>query len=316
MGIFMASVFSWRNFFRLSLYSYLIIIILTFLLCIALPSIGIHNGDEHNGAWRGAFGQKNVMGRMMAIGFILLFSGRNIFVGIEKILAKLGMSGCILLVVLSTSITAAVTLIVLALLSLILPLLLKNRAFFFSGLIFIFMMTVIVFGMFSDQFFEAFYSATGKDMTLTGRTDIWATAIRLWLNHNALLGYGYGAFWSTDEGSRTAYWGMEDYVPPHAHNGLIGLSTELGWIGLCLIIMFLFGAFRICWRHTCENRNNIASLPLVFFVAFVLLNISEVNMLVQKNLIWIIFVYVAARARIDIKGVKPAEDRVRKLKRL
>lgn len=38
------------------------------------------------------------------------------------------------------------------------------------------------------------FAATGKDASLTGRTDLWAIATDL-ISQNPIGGYGYGAFW-------------------------------------------------------------------------------------------------------------------------
>lgn len=88
----------------------------------------------------------------------------------------------------------------------------------------------------------AFLSATGKDVTLTGRTELWAEAARE-IRAHPLLGQGFQAVWLPGNPVAEAMWARFD-VPPGAgfnfHNTWISNAVEIGLIGVALqLAMFL-----------------------------------------------------------------------------
>lgn len=78
---------------------------------------------------------------------------------------------------------------------------------------------------------EKVASAFGRDDTLTGRTQIWATLVP-YANKRMFLGYGQGGFWTTS---------MRELTSSHGHNGYLDTILDLGIVGLTLIsIMFIY----------------------------------------------------------------------------
>ena len=71
----------------------------------------------------------------------------------------------------------------------------------------------------------------GRDMTLTGRTDLWKELLHA--NINPLLGAGFYTFWLTDVANAIC----ENYYwhPNQAHNGYLDTYLNGGLIGLGLL---------------------------------------------------------------------------------
>lgn len=77
------------------------------------------------------------------------------------------------------------------------------------------------------------------DATFTGRTDVWRYAIGKLAEH-PFLGYGFGAFWSTESvrsgTDNSAAWVA---AAAHAHNGFVDAALSMGLPGLALALWAL-----------------------------------------------------------------------------
>ena len=85
-------------------------------------------------------------------------------------------------------------------------------------------------------------SALFGDPTITGRTDIWAYALRM-ADLNVWAGWGYQAFWDQgpeSPGVRQAAGFVREM--PHAHNGYIDMLLETGAVGLSLGVLLIVRA--------------------------------------------------------------------------
>ncbi len=307
LAVVMAVYFDWKQFLRLVTYSYVVIIIVTFAVCILMPHIGIHQGDSHDGAWKGAMLHKNVLGRMMVIGFALAYFARKSLEGGERKLALFVMVGALALVLLSTSVTSMATLLLMALLSLILPVLQRLPPLLIMGTGLLSIVAILVFmglvysgALNLDALLAEIFGTAGRDLTFTGRTTIWEVSLREWMAHNALLGFGYGGFWSTPRADLGVSWGMGLYIPPHAHNVFMQVGTELGFIGLILLLGFFITRFGMAWRFMRTSNLPIAALPVLAFILALILNIFETGLLQQRNAIWFFFVAIFVMMRLHL----------------
>ena len=69
----------------------------------------------------------------------------------------------------------------------------------------------------------------GKDPTLTGRTDIWGYVIPF-IYQRPLLGWGYAAFWSTQDPAAWEIANALRWFSPQAHNGLLEILLSGGLV--------------------------------------------------------------------------------------
>lgn len=87
-------------------------------------------------------------------------------------------------------------------------------------------------------------SAAGKDLTFTGRTEIWTAALEF-ISAEPLLGYGLGGvFWGgggiAPSPTTAALWRAIGFNVPHAHSGTLDLMLQLGIVGMVLFsVVFL-----------------------------------------------------------------------------
>ncbi len=96
----------------------------------------------------------------------------------------------------------------------------------------------------TDELARAFLDLTGKDITLTGRTDLWAVALKQ-IAERPLLGVGYQAFWVHGQPVAEQLWaqfGIKGRGGFNFHNTLLSNTVEIGMIGTALQTVIFFGA--------------------------------------------------------------------------
>lgn len=116
--------------------------------------------------------------------------------------------------------------------------------------------------------------ATGKDPTLSGRTDIWAS---VWgaVVDRPLLGYGRsGLFFSPPNDISLELWREIGFRAPHAHNGALDLTSQLGVIGLALFAALYFNTLRSAARSY-RRGELFGSFTLVYMATMTVTSLSE-----------------------------------------
>jgi exopolysaccharide production protein ExoQ len=81
----------------------------------------------------------------------------------------------------------------------------------------------------------------GKDLTFSGRTQIWAV-IRQHISQQPLLGSGYGAYWIGPVPTSPSYVFISrasNFYPTEAHNGYLDILNDLGYVGLLCLLGYL-----------------------------------------------------------------------------
>jgi O-antigen ligase len=84
--------------------------------------------------------------------------------------------------------------------------------------------------------------ALGRNPTLTGRTEIWATVIPL--ASNPVVGAGFESFWLSPRVHQQLWAAIPGLPLNEAHNGYIEMYLELGWMGVGLLCLLLIDGYR------------------------------------------------------------------------
>ena len=148
------------------------------------------------------------------------------------------------------------------------------------------LVAAVVFASFATLFMGAGSSsleAMGKDVTLTGRTQIWRLV--LGMTGNPLIGTGFESFWLPGW-RRDKIWSIYWWHPNEAHNGYIEVFLNLGWIGILLIATLLITGYRNILANM-RSDPNLGRLKLAFFAAAVIYNYTEAGFRMLDP-IWII----------------------------
>lgn len=133
---------------------------------------------------------------------------------------------------------------------------------------------IVLYSM-ADTLAEMFLKATGKDLTLTGRTELWQVAFgeiakRPW------LGAGFQAVWVPGNPVAEAMWakfGIRGKSGFHFHNTLISNAVEIGLIGIALQAAVFFGALArvLAWAIRAPSAASI------FFALFMVRQLSSMG---------------------------------------
>jgi exopolysaccharide production protein ExoQ len=309
-GMYLATRYSVIEVIRLLAWALGMAALLSLLFALAVPSYGIENAglvppwwqsefDTRGDAWRGIYLNKNTLGRLMALSAVvfLLFAlrrrrGRWIAWG-SLILS-------VVLLLLSNSVTS---LIVFLTVLILLPLFLVLRWEYTLAVPFFIVAVLVVGGVSATLLVNAttILDALGRDVTLTGRTELWAAAAEM-IWQRPWLGYGYGGFWLGWEGESARIWRMTGMLLPHAHNGLFDLWLELGLLGVSVFALGFFLAFlrAVAWVRLHKAAEGL--WPLVYLTFMLLSNLTESTILRQNSVFWVL--YVSTILSISYKSTK------------
>lgn len=285
-GVYLSARYPLKEQMRLLALAFGLAIVLNILYSLAFPAFAIEKG-VHQGALRGIYAQKNVLGRLMvlsALNFLFLaFDGQ-----LYRYLMWAGFCLSVILLILSTSKTALVVFLVLIILLPLYRALRLNYSFVLAFFTIVLLVSGIITILFVGNL-ETILSALGRDITLTGRTGIWAIVINK-ISEHPWLGYGYLGFWRGLEGDSADIWYETYFLAPNAHNGFLDLALDLGLVG---ILFFFLSFFKSCWRAIAWlrlNRSTEGLLPIVYLTFLFLYNITESTLIFPpNNIFWLLY---------------------------
>jgi len=292
-GIYFGTRYSLKEQVRLLAWMLGIVTVVSILFILALPSHGVMGMGRiltqqmiaHQGRWQGIFGHKNTLGRNMVLSSLvfLLFTPAN------RKYRWVPWIGFVLSVLLIEGSGSKTSLIIL--LTIILLLILYRTLRWKYQIVIPFLITLILVGgsistlLVSNA--EAILGVFGRDLTLTGRTDLWMAVLdKIW--ERPWLGYGYGAFWSRD-GEAAMIWSIIKWEAVNSHNGFLDIWLELGLLGLSVFtFQFILNCCRAvsCIRQT---KNKEGFFPLAYLTFLFMANLTESSFF-KQDFLWSLYV--------------------------
>lgn len=149
------------------------------------------------------------------------------------------------------------------------------------------LMAIIVFFAIDAMFGikETVVSSMGRDMTFTGRTDVWREIFAL--KTDPLIGTGFCSFWS----DRFYQDQLPNWVAFSAHNGYIEMWIDGGWIGIFFLALLLVAtALRI--NADLSRSGNYALIRFAVLIATLVGNFSESHY-GRMSPLWFLFLLTA-----------------------
>lgn len=137
---------------------------------------------------------------------------------------------------------------------------------------------------------QVFLDATGKDVTLTGRTELWAVALRQ-IAEQPLLGVGFQAFWVHGQPVAEQLWAMFGITGRggfNFHNTLISNAVEIGVIGAALQAVIFFGALASSLSWAIRSPSAASVFFALFMVRLFMLMWIEVVYFFQFEIVTVI----------------------------
>ena len=292
-AVYLGSAFRGAALPRLLTHAALLMAVGSLVMVFAFPSIGVHS-DVNAGLWRGLWYEKNQMGIVMVAGATaataVLASGDP-----RRLIPALTLALTTLLVLATQSKTSLLCLMLGVGVIAGLWTLRRGGAAFavvmvWFGVVFA-ALGVWIWSTHSVEILEAL----GKDPSLTGRTDIWASLMRR-VGERPWTGYGYNAFWGKESVPAAFVRQETGWTVPSAHNGWIDVLVQLGWPGAVLVGVLTGLTFLITLLRVAVAGGREGYWALGYFTAFFLLSLSESILLSHQNLPWVLFLAMMTRA--------------------
>lgn len=280
---------------RLLGWMYGLAIVLSIGVAIALPHYGVMGSiataedARHLGSWRGVFPHKNFLGHAMVWAICVFWLLSKTYVQQRWLhYGLIALSG--FLIFLSTSKGALVALLINCVLVPGYGLLKRYKGlavpifiwFIFAGLYATLVLTVNA---------EAILSALGRDLTFTGRTVIWTGVIDK-IGEQFWLGYGFNSLWFSIHKGLADFWTVYGSgAPAHAHNGVLDLFLDLGFVGVLVFSVSYITSLVKAVRWAESGQSFLTLWPLMFLTLFMQFNLPE-SSLMREDLPWLLYVSV------------------------
>ena len=325
-GVYFAARYSLKEQLRLLGWTFGIAAVLSLILIGGFPQYGVMGvgGDlvgesqelKHQGAWRGIYVHKNILGSTMALSAIVFFllskSSRR-----DRPVAWTGVSLSVVLLLGSTS-RLALVILLLAIAAWLIYLIFQwlytlvnqcypnGSRFLLIGL----SATVLAIALIALFNLETILQASGRDLTFSGRTRLWLALLgAIW--DRPWLGYGYGGFWLVSDASEGIRQIFGEWAA-HGHNGFLDLWLDLGLVGLSV---FIYSFLTVCLQalvKVYQHRTAISIWPLVYLVFLFFTNMTESALFnPQASLFWVLYVAIALSLPKPIDEMSPQAKRGR-----
>ena len=242
------------------------------------------------GFWRGIHTDKNGFGQISIV-LTVFFSMQ--FVKSDSLKSKavdlFFILASIMLVVGSRSSTALITLLVLLVLwitfyidKLFNPIGIRRTIsliilFFLSSIL---MVIIILY----PEILSPVMGTMGKDLTFTGRVDIWAD---IWneAQKHLFIGAGFRGFWVIDSPSLIEFYQKYIWLPTSSHNGYVDILNEVGVIGSALFLLTLINYF------VSLTQTKSGQLWQWFVIGAIILNFSESKFISPRSVTGVMLIF-------------------------
>jgi exopolysaccharide production protein ExoQ len=265
------------------------------IVMVFTAALSLYHGYRQMGGfalgleWRGAYESKNALARGMVLSatlcMLMLVEPTR-----HRWLAWAGFFLSCAMVLASQSATGALTLV--ALVTLVrFSQVLRLRAKVLIPLVLLALLLVAGGVAWLQHNAATMAGHMGKDMTLTGRTDLWTVAL-IMIQRHPWLGYGFGGFWRGPVGDSGEFWAIVKWPTPHAHNGFVDLTLDLGLIGLLIFVIGLATAMMAAVSRARTARTTSALAPLMILAYTAAYNLTE-SIVLRHNTMFLLLYAVA-----------------------
>ncbi|WP_261844970.1 O-antigen ligase family protein [Aliamphritea ceti] len=277
--------------------------ILSLFFGFFIPDLGIHAGEtsiDHIGLWKGVYGFKNHLGRFMVVLTLAVFVMIFVFKRTDfKYFLILLMS--MFLIYKSGSSTALLLLFICPLIYCFLNIIVSSKINrYIQALVLLIFLSFVLIGILVLPYIVV--EIFGKDMTGSGRTDIWFSLFNV--SQSPLIGHGFGGvFWGE---YNSAYYLLDEawFNLGHAHNGWVDIWIELGYIGLFLYLLITLKVVYAAYNLVFRKKYNIYAYIFLLILFLFLYSFSGGGFVKQNNMLWVLFCcswyYVYSRERINV----------------
>jgi exopolysaccharide production protein ExoQ len=248
-----------------------VVLVVSVLVAVAVPSVGLVDESYQTGALKGLFGHRNLLAFMALVSlatFVALWRDRSRRATLFDVILA---SGCLLAAQSQTVLVAAAG-------SGLVALAVRwvrrfsgfSRALIGSASIAA-ILTLVYLAIFS---FAEVVSGLGRDSTLTGRTDVWPAVVEQ-IGERPLLGLGWNGAWRDGLPDTQRMWRAAGFKMYHSHDGYLDMMLQLGLVGLAVLVLALLWAIGGGVDAYLRRQERLALWSVGVAMALVLVNLTE-----------------------------------------
>ncbi|MEM8722803.1 MAG: O-antigen ligase family protein [Cyanobacteria bacterium P01_G01_bin.39] len=296
-ALYLGSRYTFEEQLKLYGWTFGIALFVSFVFALVIPAYGIM---PSSGAWRGIYPHKNGLGQGMFVSFLTFYflsiSSKN-----YQLLFKICCLLSVVIIILGQSATGLISVLFIFSTAQGLKFIsLKSKKSVFLLLLFLIFTIILIFLLMINL--DALLGLYDRDITLTGRTPLWAS---LWefIKLKPWLGYGYGTFFSNLHRETDIIWQIHDWIPPNSHNGYIHVWLNVGVIGLIVFCLGYFSCvFNSLFKYLISQDTHMlwVFLLLLYTLFF---NLTEVSFL-TTGMLWIISLAAIYSIKTSPKNIK------------
>ena len=295
LSVVITQYYSFRKLLILMSVGFLLSGSISIMVSIVFPDLGLSRlGGGYEDSWRGAAIHKNSGGLSFSIGMIIAYySYRLRFIPFWLFATSAG--SCGVMIVMGNSATSIIALAVVVAVGMVLGVLRRFALSVRIPIAFMFGSVALLLGGLLWWNAEPILQLFGRDMTFTGRSDIWA-AVFMAISEHPLRGYGY-AFWGIDSPDRQLIWAYVGDDAAHSHNAWLDAWLQTGISGMLAIIFVTASTFLKALRF-CISSNDQIGMILISMITFLLVrSFFEVEFTdpAPSGLFWLIWVSTTLR---------------------
>ena len=135
-------------------------------------------------------------------------------------------------------------------------------------------------------------SSLGRDVTLTGRTHIWAAVLQA-IEQRPLTGYGWGAVWPVTSPLSQSLASEVGFTFYHAHDGFLDSALQIGVLGLALSVAFLVLTLGRATITFLRDPSAVSMWPVLVMTAVTLTNLTET--VASLSIGWVLAVAIGSQ---------------------
>lgn len=298
LAIYIISKFSVDRILKIIFYYFSILTFMNLYSVIFMKNISIFLDPRYSLSYKGLFSHRTGFAAMMLFSFAFCLTYLN------KSKHRLT---CIIIFILNLYMmnlaksSTAIAIAIYVILFYIIYMVFNNRIL---NLIFIltpFGVSIVLLTDLLNKFAEII-TLLGREITLTGRTQIWFLVENA-IKKRPFIGYGFLGAWQSNDFSIMHFDSILGFSATHSHNGFLEIILNIGVIGLVLYLITAFDIIRYPLKVNTDKK--LAGIIIICICTLWLNNSTEVNMIYPTDIIFIIYIlfYNIIKEYINVKDI-------------
>jgi exopolysaccharide production protein ExoQ len=275
------------------------------IMIFVFPHYGVSNSDPRAmGAWLGLFPDRTSSAKytVFLLSPAVLFAAgrsrwRNViyalvlitFIVMARAVTALGVTASFVAIMVTVQVARRLE---------------RNTALFFGAILGTVCLTFILAG---DTLLGPILAFFGRDLTFTGRTEIWS-AVLLSIAKRPLLGYGFNAFWLGMDGESANVIMAAHWFFGYAHQGLLEIVLQLGLVGTTVFLGTFIWACRNAWFCFKYGRTVGVEWYFSILVLTVLYNVDEETVMSSNDLLSILYIVACSGLAMEAKRIRAEQE--------